>query len=109
MTRQKDGRTIDLSPRQSLGLVDIDGTTLRVTRGSVWITQENDTRDIVLRAGDTWMVERSGLTILEAQRDTTICATGPAFVRSLRHARPPAKRAADSGVACAPGSRSGTR
>ena len=95
MTNFKYGKSIDLAPRQSLALADIVGTTLRVTRGTVWITQENDTHDIVLRAGDTWMVERNGLTILEAQCETTLRATGPAFERALRKIRPQAKRASD--------------
>jgi Protein of unknown function (DUF2917) len=68
--------TIDLAARESVFLRDARGTTLRVTRGSVWITQQNDTQDIVLRAGDTWVVEKNGLTILEAQEDATFCALG---------------------------------
>ena len=69
----------------------------------MWITQENDTQDVVLRSGDTWMVERNGFTIIEAQNDATICATGPRF----RHARCATRRAAgaartaNSGAACA--------
>jgi hypothetical protein len=70
----KHGTTIDLATRESVSLPDTRGTTLRVTRGSIWITQENDTKDIVLRAGDTWVVEKNGLTILEAQESTTFCA-----------------------------------
>ncbi len=67
---------VDLAARESFGLPDVRGTTLRVTRGTVWITQENDTQDIVLRAGDNWVVERNGLTIVEAQNDATFCAIG---------------------------------
>jgi len=72
----KHGTIIDLAARESVSLPNMRGTTLRVTRGSVWITQENDTQDIVLRAGDTWVVEKNGLTILEAQENTTFCALG---------------------------------
>ena len=72
----KHGTIIDLAARESVSLPDMRGTTLRITRGSVWITQENDTKDIVLRAGDNWVVEKNGLTILEAQEDTTFCALG---------------------------------
>ena len=72
----KHGTIIDLAARESVSLPNMRGTTLRVTRGSVWITQENDTQDIVLRAGDTWVVEKNGLTILEAQETTTFCALG---------------------------------
>jgi hypothetical protein len=72
----KHGTIIDLAPRESVPLSDMRGTTLRVTRGMVWITQENDTQDIVLRAGDTWTIEKNGLTIVEAQQDATVCALG---------------------------------
>ena len=72
----KHGTIIDLAARESVSLPDMRGTTLRITRGSVWITQENDTKDIVLHAGDNWVVEKNGLTILEAQEDTTFCALG---------------------------------
>ena len=57
---------IDLAAREMLQLPDVRGTTLRVTRGTVWITQQNDTQDIVLRAGDNWVVERNGTTLVEA-------------------------------------------
>ena len=72
----ENGTIIDLAARESVFLRDTRGTTLRVARGSVWITQENDTQDIVLRTGDTWVVEKNGLTILEAQESTTLCALG---------------------------------
>ena len=72
----KHGTIIDLAARESVSLPNVRGTALRVTRGAVWITQENDTQDIVLRAGDTWVVEKNGLTILEAQESTTFCALG---------------------------------
>lgn len=72
----KHGTIVDLAARESLALPDVRGTTLRVTRGTVWITQENDTQDIVLRTGDNWVVEKNGVTIVEAQEDTTLCATG---------------------------------
>ncbi len=88
----KHGSTIDLPARESLALPDIKGTTLRVTRGRVWITQENDPRDLVLRTGDTWVIERNGLTILEAQENTTICAPGREFETAV--SMRPAPRAA---------------
>jgi len=76
MARIETATTLDLAARESVVLTDVQGTTLRVKRGTVWITQENDTQDIVLRAGDTWVVEKNGLTILEAQENTTFYALG---------------------------------
>ena len=90
----ENGTTVDLTARQSLALADIEGTTLRVTRGRVWITQENDTRDIVLGPGETWVVEHRGLTIIEAQASTTLCAMSPVFDRALAAGAPRAQRVA---------------
>jgi hypothetical protein len=57
-------------------LVELDGargTTLRVTRGTLWLTQEGDRRDIVLTAGDAFTIERGGITIVEAQGSASVC------------------------------------
>lgn len=70
------GKIVELDTRETLSLPDVRGATLRVTRGTVWITQQDDTQDIVLRAGDTWTVEHDGLTLLEAQSDVTLCVIG---------------------------------
>ena len=60
-------------------LVKLDGargTTLRVTRGTLWITLEDDTRDVVLKAGDAFTIDRGGLTLVEAQGRATVCVMG---------------------------------
>jgi len=75
---------VELGNRQSLALADIEGTALAVTRGTLWITQENDTHDVVLGPGDVWMVERDGLTIIEAQNDASFRAFGRAFDREWK-------------------------
>jgi len=69
-------KVFDLNHGDLVELQDSRGTTLRVTRGTVWITQEHDTQDIVLRAGDVWTVERQGLTLVEAQGDALVCMVG---------------------------------
>jgi hypothetical protein len=69
-------KVLELADGDLVELHDGDGTTLRVTKGALWITQEHDTRDIVLRAGDVWTVERQGLTLLQAQEATVMCAVG---------------------------------
>ncbi|MBS0320384.1 MAG: DUF2917 domain-containing protein [Proteobacteria bacterium] len=73
---------VELPGRQSLALADIGGTALAVTRGTLWVTQENDAQDVVLRPGDVWMVERDGLTVIEAQNDASFRALGRAFERA---------------------------
>ena len=77
---------VNLGNRQSLAFDDIEGTALAVTRGTLWITQENDTHDVVLGPGDVWMVERDGLTIIEAQNDASFRALGASFDREWKAA-----------------------
>jgi hypothetical protein len=84
--------TIELDHRRSLLLEDIRGTTLRITRGQVWITQEGDSRDIVLGPGEAWTVDRDGLTIVEAQGDTTLLACDTHVERAKLRAAPVRRR-----------------
>jgi len=59
---------------------------VRVTRGTLWITQEGDPQDVVLRDGDTGAVEHNGLTVVEAQSDAHFSVMGrhvePVFAAS---------------------------
>jgi hypothetical protein len=70
------GTSVELAARDVVTLPDARSATLRVTRGTLWITQEDDAQDVVLRAGDNWVVERNGLTVVEAQEDAIFCVMG---------------------------------
>jgi hypothetical protein len=72
----ESGTVVSLASREAITLPDIRGATLRVTRGTVWLTQENDRKDIVLRPGDNWLVERDGNTVVEAQNAVVFCIVG---------------------------------
>jgi hypothetical protein len=51
------------------GLFDInDGQGLAVScvEGSVWITQSNDPRDIVITAGQSFLLDKQGLALVAA-------------------------------------------
>lgn len=48
-----------LKPQQPLRLQHAQGTRLRAVQGTVWITIDNDRRDIVLNAGDAFVVDSS--------------------------------------------------
>src|SRR5215813_12800214 len=63
----------ELAPNELVRLDEARGTTLRVTRGTLWITLENDTRDVVLTAGDSYTIDREGLTLVEAQSASSVC------------------------------------
>jgi len=70
------GTVVDLSTREAITLPNIRGATLRVTRGTIWLTEERGRDDIVLRPGDNWLVESDGNTVIEAQGDTTLSIVG---------------------------------
>jgi hypothetical protein len=88
MEAAMNNRLLNLGRGDVVELIDAQGTTLRIGRGSVWITQERDRRDVVLGAGDTWTVERDGLTLAEARGDTALLiAAGAHRTRLRRQAR----------------------
>jgi hypothetical protein len=70
------GTIVELTAQDVVTLPDLRSATLRVTRGTLWITQEGDPQDVVLRAGDNWTVERNGLTVVQAQDDAIFCVMG---------------------------------
>lgn len=61
------GTVVTLAPREAITLPRVRGATLRVTQGTLWLTEERDRHDIVLRPGDNWVVESDGDTVVEAQ------------------------------------------
>ena len=74
----------DLAPGELVQLDGARGTTLRVTRGTLWLTLENDLRDVVLTPGDTFTIDRGGLTLVEAQGAATVCVLAR-HVTELHH------------------------
>lgn len=81
-------RVWDLKQGELVHLDGARGTALRVTRGTLWITLEDDVRDVVLAAGDTFTVDRDGLTLVEAQERSTVCVMALHAIDVRRGARP---------------------
>ena len=90
------GTVVSLSPREAITLPHVGGSTLRVTKGTVWLTEERGRDDIVLRAGDNWLVESNGNTVVEAYDGAVFCVIGrqgalpQAAVRQQQRERRPA-------------------
>ncbi|MDH4094250.1 MAG: DUF2917 domain-containing protein [Betaproteobacteria bacterium] len=61
-----------LARGQTLKVVDAVGSTIRCSEGSVWITEENMPRDVVLEAGASYRLSRKGLTLVHAFGDATL-------------------------------------
>jgi hypothetical protein len=64
--------SLELRKGQVVSLSDAKGLEIRVTRGTLWITQENDERDRVLKAGDHHFVGSAGLTVLSALNGSAV-------------------------------------
>jgi len=57
---------MQLAGQEILALDDIGGTRLHCVEGSVWITLDRDLRDICLNPGDSFVVDRRGVTLVHA-------------------------------------------
>lgn len=88
--------SIDLAAARHLTLDNARGTLVRVTRGTVWITQEHSFADIILHAGDAWMVEKNGRTVIQAHDDARLCLPRPrpSWWRALQRQAVQRRRAA---------------
>ncbi|MCA3180649.1 MAG: DUF2917 domain-containing protein [Burkholderiales bacterium] len=63
---------IELDGGQTLRLQDAQGASVVVVAGEVWLTQEGDPKDVVLAAGEGHVVERGGLSVLQALDDARV-------------------------------------
>jgi hypothetical protein len=57
---------IALAPRELHRIVDGEGLILLCLKGTVWVTQEDDARDIILTAGESFTLDRKGLAVFYA-------------------------------------------
>jgi hypothetical protein len=71
---------IALQRGQFLRVVNGAGSTLTAHGGSVWITEQDNPRDVVLRAGQNMTLRRSGVALVEAFEDASIFLEGTALV-----------------------------
>lgn len=57
---------LSLAQRQMLSIADPVGVRITLRRGSLWVTQDRDLRDIVLRAGESITFDTSAPVIVQA-------------------------------------------
>ena len=66
MNIQLSQSEICLGKRQTLSLADGAGVRIDARSGAVWVTQDHDRRDIVLRPGDSFTLDGRGQAIVQA-------------------------------------------
>ncbi len=56
---------------------DGEGTCITARRGTVWITQDNDLRDVVLSSGESFRLDHPDLAIVQAFDSAEILVVPP--------------------------------
>jgi hypothetical protein len=64
------GRQVFLPRRGTLVLDRAKGAVIAVDDGCLWVTLEQDLRDVILVGGMRFEVDRSGRTVIVAEEDT---------------------------------------
>lgn len=64
--------TIELPRGRFLRVMDGAGSTVTAHAGSVWITEQDSRRDVVLRPGQRFRLGRRGLALVEAFSDASV-------------------------------------
>jgi|GEM_PF-1398122 len=74
-----------------LRIDDGRGMLIHVWDGCLWVTQERDPEDILLRAGEWFRIARNGRTLVHATSASAVALTSPheqAFARRIDLIRP---------------------
>ena len=66
MLHQSTYFQIELGVNEAVSLRRVKNSELRCQSGSVWITEENGSKDIVLSAGQSYRLTRSGRTVVQS-------------------------------------------
>jgi len=61
-----------LARGQTLKLTDGVGSTICAREGTVWITEENSRKDVVLEPGFCFRIGKPGLTLVQAFADASV-------------------------------------
>jgi hypothetical protein len=64
-----------LARGQTLKVTDALGSTICCREGSVWITEENLPKDVVLEPGGCYQLRRPGLALVHAFGEATVALT----------------------------------
>lgn len=66
MRIEMNAGAVSLGPDQTLKLVDSAGATVCALNGSVWITEQDERRDIVLQPGACYRLKKHGIAIINS-------------------------------------------
>ena len=87
-------KRIDIRSGDLVCIRNGNGATVAVGRGTAWLTQDGDRRDVVLEAGVAFRLDRGGVAVVSAHAAAEITVTAaagaslPAIETSSRAPRP---------------------
>ena len=61
-----------LARGQTLKMVDAQGSTIECSEGTLWITEEQMPKDVVIGPGDAYRLRNNGLALVHAFGDATL-------------------------------------
>jgi hypothetical protein len=64
------------------------GRQVTAVKGVVWVTQEHDSRDIILSAGESAVLDRRGLAVVYAFKDALVTVGTPMQLPASKPAQP---------------------
>ena len=82
MTRIDPPRQIRLAQGKLLDIHDGQGYAVACLAGTLWITQSNDPRDIVLEAGESFVLDKPGLALVNAAGGPCVLTVDAAPLRA---------------------------
>ncbi len=72
MKLELDNGALRLARGQTLKIHDAVGSTICAREGTVWITEEDSRKDVILQPGFCFRVDRPGLTLVQAFADASV-------------------------------------
>ncbi len=67
-----DGTTLTLVRDGLLAVRDAEGSRVTCLTGSLWITEDQRTCDVIVEAGESFVIKRPGLTLIMALEPATL-------------------------------------
>ena len=72
MNLKLESPVLALEAGQFLALDNAGGTRIQPREGAVWITEEGETQDFIVGAGQAFVVKRRGRTLVQALVDSRV-------------------------------------
>jgi len=72
MDLRTQSAVLELKPGQVVTLDDAEGTSVRTRCGAIWMTEEGESKDFVLGAGERRVIRNRGRTLIQAMKTSWI-------------------------------------